>query len=102
MAELPYDDAAYMRGAEVRELRAEIERLRAVNERLERLARAGIYVSIVCGLVGGERFLWTVTACCPDRQAEFDRPYGALDFAQCVDIVEIETRRRGWIGADQR
>jgi hypothetical protein len=64
--------------------------------RMEALGKSGIVVSVCFGPAAGAP-CWSVTCMHGVSGAEFDRPFGARDFAHCVEIAEIEAKRRGWI-----
>ena len=63
--------------------------------RLEALGKAGFTVSIVYGPCGNSGPMYSVNVLTPDFRS-FDKPFGARDFAHCVEIAETEIRERGW------
>jgi hypothetical protein len=66
-------------------------------DRWRALATCGIIVSICYGPLGGGVPAWTVQAMYALRGEAFDRPFHARNFAHCVEIAEVEARKRGWI-----
>jgi hypothetical protein len=64
--------------------------------RMEALGRAGITISVCFGPSAGV-VRYSVQCLHDQSRAEFDRPFGARDFAHCIEIAEIEAVRRGWI-----
>lgn len=92
-----YDDVGYMRGAEVRELRSENERLRGQLGRFEALGRAGLVVSVCFGFTPtGVR--WSVDVLDYKTGDGLPRALAARDFAHCLELAETEAQARGWLG----
>lgn len=64
--------------------------------RLEKIGADGFVVSVCYGPSGIDGPRYSVNVLAPDG-ASFDKPFGANDFAHCVEIAEIEIKKRGWI-----
>lgn len=64
--------------------------------RLEALGCSGLVISICYGAT--PTGLGYSVDCLHDvtKQA-FDRPFAAKDFGHCLEIVETEARKRGWL-----
>jgi hypothetical protein len=66
-------------------------------ERMERLGRAGLTVSVCCGPCGDQLFRWTVQVASADFAAEFLMPYAAHNFDHAIEIAELEAVKRQWL-----
>jgi hypothetical protein len=64
-------------------------------ERMERLGRRGLTVSIACG-PSLNRFRWSVDVLSPSGDS-FEMPFAACTFAHAVVIAEKEAQKRGWV-----
>ena len=67
-----------------------------VQERMERIAQAGLTVSVCCGPSGSKPLAWSVQVLSRDGR-EFDVPFEARDLSHAVDIAEVEIAERGWL-----
>jgi hypothetical protein len=61
--------------------------------RIERLTRAGLFVTIT---IGPPEYLapWAVSICKPPT--DFGAGHACRNLAECVDAAETEARARGW------
>jgi hypothetical protein len=66
------------------------------QEKLKRLAEAGITISFVYGQAGDKGIMWSVN-CLTFDQMEFEKPFAGKDFQHCCQIVYSECLKRGWI-----
>ena len=69
----------------------------SITERLERLGAAGLVVSICYGPMGSMRSMRYSVDVLYDVGEFFDAPFAAESLEQCLEIAEIESRKRGWL-----
>lgn len=65
------------------------------SEKMERLGRQGLTISVCCGPSLKKAFTWSVTVL-NRRGQEFAQPFEAVSFAHAIEIAEIEIAKRGW------
>lgn len=68
-----------------------------IENEMVKLGNSGIVTSICYGSMAGRGLSWSVDCLYDKTKESFNRPYVANSLEHCIEIANIEAKKRGWI-----